>query len=109
MKREELVQRLRAYSDRSARLTARLFAAFLLAFILLGAAVEYVPFLDKHFNLALIAVIVALWLFHYVATRRDVVICPACKSKLTGVLAPIATASGRCGRCGAPVLEESSV
>ncbi len=53
----------------------------------------------------MLAAVLALMFGLLRSMRRSGLACPHCRALLTNVLAPVAVASGRCGKCGKQIVE----
>lgn len=112
MTRQELIERIDRHSKRANRWAIIWLASF---FALLGVWAVLADGLSAETERALGAVIIAVALTTVFAVmlglrgsmRRSGLVCPHCRALLTKDLWPVAVATGRCGKCGQPIVDST--
>jgi hypothetical protein len=111
MTRQELIEQVKRQSKRTNR-GGTIWLAGLIAVVMLlaGFGDEAPPAVEAILGAAFLGVILAAGPALILSTRRSMrrsgLACPHCHALLTNVLAPVAIASARCGKCGEKIVDD---
>jgi hypothetical protein len=110
MTKRELIDGVNRHTKRANR-WGTLWLASLLSLSLLSAIVRddaprvVMAILGAAFIAVMLAAVLTLLLGVRRSMRQSGLVCPHCRALLTNVLAPVAVATGRCGKCGKPIVD----